>query len=108
MTLRKSRFIHQLALGYDRVLIVHAVSQLRLTVDRSVNAVIDYFAEPRRWPDDGAVLAGLVSYDRDALGACVDSLVERKVLTDKSADGELTEVTAKLGATYGRDPLELL
>ena len=108
MTLRKSRFIHQLALGDDRVLIVHAVSQLRLTVDRSVNAVIDYFTEPRRWPDDGAVLAGLVSYDRDALGACVDSLVERKVLTDKSADGELAEVTAKLGATYGRDPLELL
>ena len=106
--LRKSRFIHQLALGDDRVLIVHAVSQRRLTVDRSVNAVIDYFAEPRRWPGDGTVLAGLVTYDRDALGACVDSLVERKILTDKSADGELAEVTAKLGATYGRDPLELL
>src|SRR5665213_2610883 len=108
MMLRKSRFIHQLALGDDRVLIVHAVSQLRLTIDRSVNAVIDYFVAQRRWPDDGAALAGLVSYDRDALGACVDSLVERGVLTDKSADSELTEVTAKFGATYGRDPLELL
>ena len=108
MMLRKSRFIHQLALGDDRVLIVHAVSQLRLTVDRSVNAVIDYFAEQRRWPDDGAALTGLVTYDRGALDACVVSLVERGVLTDKSADSELTEVTAKLSATYGRDPLELL
>ena len=108
MMLRKSRFIHQLALGDARVLILHAVSQLRLTVDRSVNDVIDCFAEPRRWPDDSTTLAGLLSYDRDALGACVDSLVEREVLTDKSADGELAEVTAKLGATYGRDPLELL
>ena len=108
MMLRKSRFIHQLALGDERVLIVHAVSQLRLTVDRSVNAIIDYFAEARRWPDDGAALAGLVSYDRDALAACVDSLVERKILTDKTADDELAEVTAQLRATYGRDPLELL
>jgi len=108
MMLRKSRFIHQLALGDDRVLIVHAVSQLRLTVDRNVNAVIDYFAEPRRWPDDGAVPAGLVCYNRGALGACVDALVERKILTDQGADNELAEVAAKLGATYGRDPLELL
>jgi FkbH-like protein len=106
MKLRVSRFVHQLPLGADRVLVLHAVSQLRLTVDRDVGAVLDHFATAREWPDDNALAA--LPGDPTALAGCVNSLVERGLLTKKSADEELAEVQSKLGATYGRDPLELL
>jgi FkbH-like protein len=108
LNLRKSRFIHQLPLGADRVLIVHALSQVRLTVDRHVSAVVDYFAVERTLPADYAGLAELVPIETPALEGCVNSLCQRGILTDKNEDDELAEVTAKLGATYGRDPLELL
>ncbi|HEY2137379.1 MAG TPA: hypothetical protein VGH49_15915, partial [Xanthobacteraceae bacterium] len=108
MNLRKSSFVHQLPLGADRVLVVHAVSQLRLTVDGAVNAVLDYFSQPRAWPGPDDSLGARVPYDRAALAGCVDSLVERGLLTEKSPDEELAEISAGLGATYGRDPLALL
>lgn len=108
MRLGRSRFVHQLPLGVDRVLIVHAISQLRLTVDRQVNSIIDYFAVPRTLPDDYAGLGELVPLERTALAGCVNSLLERGILTERSADDELAQVTEKLGETYGRDPLQLL
>jgi FkbH-like protein len=106
--LRKSRFIHQLPVGAHRVLVVHAVSHLRLTVDSDVNTAIDYFAEPRVLPDDYARLSELMSYERDALEDCVKSLLERGILTEKTADEEVAEISEKLAATHGRDPAELL
>ena len=105
--LRRSRFVHQLPLGDDRVLVIHAISQVRLTVDREVGAVLDWFAVARAWPDDDESPSGL-ALDRPALDGCVTSLLERGLLTEKSADDELAETQAKLGATYGRDPLALL
>jgi FkbH-like protein len=106
--LRKSRFIHQLPVGNARVLLVHAISHLRLAVDQDVSAVIDYFNEPRTLPDEYAGLTQRFSCDRDTLEACVRSLVERDVLTEKSLEEELAAVAAKLAATHGRDPEELL
>src|SRR5215469_2083521 len=105
--LRRSRFVHQLPLGDDRVLVIHAISQVRLTVDREVGAVLDWFAVARAWPDDDESPSGL-ALDRPALDGCVTSLLERGLLTEKSADAELADLQAKLGATYGRDPLALL
>lgn len=105
--LRRSRFVHQLPLGEDRVLVVHAVSQIRLTVDRAVGSVLDWFAVARPWPGDADGLSGFAG-DRAALLGCVNSLCERGLLTEKSVDEELAEIQAKLGATYGRDPLALL
>ncbi len=105
--LRRSRFVHQLPLGDDRVLVVHAISQIRLTVDRDVAAVLDWFSAARVWPDEADGLSGFAG-DRPALLGCVDSLRERGLLTEKSADAELAEIQGKLGATYGRDPLALL
>jgi FkbH-like protein len=108
MILRKSRFIHQLPVGAGRVLLVHAVSHLRLAVDQDLNDIVDYFTQPRALPEDYSGLAKLVSRDPDSLASCVQSLQERGVLTDKSADDELAEVAAKLSETHGRDPIELL
>ena len=108
MQLRKSQFIHQLPVGPGRVLLVHAVSHLRLSVDQEVSDVVDYFGEPRTLPDDYDGLAKVVAYDRATLEGSIKSLVERGILTALSAEQELAAVSAKLGATHGRDPLELL
>jgi hypothetical protein len=99
---------HQLPVGRGRLLLVHAVSQLRLTVDTEVGGVIDFLAEPRDLPKDYDALAAFVFYGRETLEGCVKSLVERGILTEKSGAEELAEVSEKLGATHGRDPLELL
>ena len=108
MRLRKSRFIHQVPVGPGRVLLIHAVTHLRLAIDQEVSDVVDYFAEPRLLPDAYAALAALVAYDREALEGCVTSLSERGILTDMSAEEELSALSAKLATTHGRDPLELL
>ena len=108
MILRKSHFIHLLPLGVNRVLLVHAISHLRLPIDREVSDAIDYFAEPRKMPDDYDGLAKLLPYDQKTILGLIGSLMERCILTEQDRDGELAEMGAKLGATHGRDPDELL
>jgi FkbH-like protein len=108
MRLRKSRFVHQLPVGVGRVLVIHAVSHLRLAVDREVSEAIDFFAEPRELPQDYEGLAKRVPYDPATLEGCVKTLLDRGILTEKSPVEEIAEVSAKLGATHGRDPIELL
>ena len=97
MMLRTSRFVHRLPLGPERVLVVHAVSQLRLVVDSAVDAVLDCFSTSRRWPDDEAALAGILD-DPATRRGCVRTLCERGLLTEMSADAELADVQTKLGA----------
>ena len=50
MVLRRSRFIHQLSVGPDRFLIVHAIRNMRLPVDREISVLIDYFARTAAHP----------------------------------------------------------
>jgi FkbH-like protein len=108
MMLRKSRFVHQIPVGEGRALLIHAVSHLRLVVDKEVSDVIDYFAQPRTVTYDCDGLTAHVPYDRDTIAACIKSLSERGFLTEKGADEELAEFASKLGETHGRDPVELL
>ena len=108
MIFQKSRFVHQLPLGADRVLLLHAIHQQRLTVDRDVCAVLDFFAEPRQWPDECPALTALVGHDLPSLAGFISALVERGFLVENDAELEVTETLAKLGATHGRDPAELL
>jgi len=108
MILRKSRFVHQLPVGADRVLLVHAVSHVRLPVDATVARLVDQFERPRSLPDDSDELAKLMGCDRAAVEGCVATLVERGVLTERSPEEELSDIVAKLSATHGRDPIELL
>jgi FkbH-like protein len=108
MILRKSRFVHQLPVGADRVLIVHAISHLRLPVDAAVARVVDCFEQPRVLPDGYDGLAALAGCGRAALEGCVNTLVERGVLTERSPEEELADIAAKLSPTHGRDPTELL
>jgi FkbH-like protein len=108
MILRKSRFVHPLPVGPDRMLLVHAVSHLRLPVDGAVAKLVDQFERPRILPDDYARLADLLSCDRAILEGCVNTLVERGVLTERSPEEELSDIAAALSPTHGRDPVELL
>ena len=108
MILRKSRFVHRIPLGTGRVLLVHAVSQVRLAVDRDVDTVLDFFVTPHTVPDAYDDITGRVGYDKPAIASCVTSLLERGFLSENDADGELAEIADKLGPTYGRDPVELL
>jgi FkbH-like protein len=106
--LRKSSFVHQINVGPNSVLLVHAISQLRLKVDDELGRLMIYFAEWREFPAAFAEIAKLLPYDDQILAGTVNALRERGLLTDKSAEEELTEIATRLGPTHGRDPEELL
>jgi hypothetical protein len=63
MILRRSRFTHVIALGGGRVLILHAVTQLRLAVDGEVEWLLGCFDQPRSLPEDFPDLSRVVGYD---------------------------------------------
>jgi FkbH-like protein len=108
MILRKSRFVHQLPVGADRVLLVHAVSHLRLPVDAGVAKLVEHFEQPRRLPDEYGDLAKLMGCEHTLLESCVNTLIERGVFTEESPEEELADIAAQLSPTHGRDPIELL
>src|ERR1700735_1740459 len=115
MILRRSRFIHQLPVGKDRSLIVHAISQMRLPANGEISALLDYFAEPRRIPGDCEAMMALFPDARDKLTNLRDvvertvlDLLARQILTEKTPEEELATVGAELAPRHGRDPAEML
>jgi FkbH-like protein len=108
MILRRSRFTHVVALGGGRVLILHAVTQLRLAVDGEVERLLGCFDQPRSLPEDFPDLSRVVGYDVPTLAGCVAALLERGFLSEKTADQEAAEIASQLLETAGRDPGEML
>jgi FkbH-like protein len=115
MILRRSRFIHQLPVGKDRSLIVHAISHMRLPANGEINALLDYFVEPRRIPEDCEAMIALFPDARDKLTNLRDvvertvlDLLARQILTEKTPEEELATVGAELAPSHGRDPAEIL
>lgn len=108
MLIRRSTYVHLTPLGGDRILVVHAISHLRLVVDAEVGGIIDWFQTAREMPGDLAELRDGLSIDSDTLAGCLASLMERGVLTDLDPAGEATAVAAKLNELHGRDPGEAL
>jgi FkbH-like protein len=96
MTLRLSQFVHLLPVGDGRVLVIHAVTHMRLVADAELAEMIGFFREPRELSADGPGEAGFAA------------LIERGILTNKTPQEELDEQTRELGAYYGRDPTEAL
>lgn len=92
MPLRKSRFVHMIPLTDDRVLVLHAVNQLRWSVDRELAQLIDLFVRPQPL------------FEAKLTPAVRAALVDRGVLTEQSEDDELASVQADLSAFHGRDP----
>jgi FkbH-like protein len=108
MLLRRSRYVHQLPLGESRILIVHAVSHMRLPADHEVGILLDHFSTPHRVPEDCAAMTKLIPYTQDQIERAIAGLVERQVLTDKTPDEEEAAIATQLAPTHGRDPGELL
>jgi FkbH-like protein len=108
MLIRRSTYVHLTPIGADRVLIVHAISHLRLVIDSQVAQIVDWFATPREMPGEMPALRAQHPIDDETLAGCLASLMERGVLTDKDAEGEGEEVAARLAELHGRDPGEAL
>jgi len=108
MLLRASSYVHHIPVGANRTLLVHAISQLRFTVDADVVKVMNYFVQAHPVPESYDDLTKLTGHDEASLAAFVKNLIERGLLTEKTAEEEQAAVTAKLGDSYGRDPTELL
>ena len=92
MPLRKSRFVHMIPLTDERVLVLHAVNQLRWTVDRELAQLIDLFARPQPL------------FEAKLTPAVRAALVDRGVLTLDTEEEELAAVQTDLAAFHGRDP----
>ena len=108
MLIRTSAYVHLTPLEGERVLVLHAVSQLRLVVDRQVGQILTWFAEPRDMPAQMPELLERHSFDAEILAGALAALMERGVLTGETADAEATGVAARLQALHGRDPGEAL
>jgi FkbH-like protein len=108
MLIRRSTYVHLTPLSEDRVLIVHAISHLRLVIDREVAGIIAWFDTPRDMPGDLAALRDTLTLDADTLAGCLASLMERGVLTAEDEAGEAAAVAAKLAELHDRDPGEAL
>jgi FkbH-like protein len=115
MILRRSRFIHQIPVGEDRSLVVHAISHLRLPADGEIKILLEYFSEPRRIPEDCEAMTALFPNARDSLPNLAEvlertalDLLARQILTDKTPEEELAAIGAELAPKHGRDPAEML
>jgi FkbH-like protein len=106
--IRRSTYVHLTPLSEDRVLIVHAISHLRLVVDAEVAGIVSWFQTPRDMPGDLAAFRETLTIDADTLAGCLASLMERGVLTADDEAGEAAAVAAKLAELHGRDPGEAL
>jgi FkbH-like protein len=108
MLIRRSSYIHLTPLDAQKVLVVHAISQLRLVVEPDVAAIIAWFDTPRDMPGEMGVLSALHQFEGDVLAGCLATLMEHGVLTDKDPAAEAAEVAARLSELHGRDPGEAL
>ena len=94
MLLRLSRFVHLLPVGPDRILVVDAISHVRLVVNNEIAGVIQSFATPSQVPELGE---GLLA-----------ALFQRGIVTDKTPEEEARHVAGLLSPYLGRDPETLL
>jgi FkbH-like protein len=108
MRLRKSSFVHQIPVGPNNVLLVHAISGQKLKVDDELARLMTYLSEWREFPGALGEIAKLLPYDERVQAGVIGALRERDLLTEQSPEEELAAVADRLGPTHGRDPEELL
>src|SRR5271166_981566 len=105
MILRRSDFVHLLDVAADSVLVIHAVTQVRLSVTTEVGRLISWFDQPRALEAAVSGLAGAFNADEATVRACALMLLERGILSDQTAEAERE---AARQALQGRDPNALL
>jgi hypothetical protein len=108
IVLRQSGFVHLLDLGPTRVLAMHAVTQMRLTVTPSVAHLIRFFAEPHAFEAALPHLEAALDADATTIGACATALLDRGILTTRTHAEETVDAINALADAHGRDPADLL
>jgi FkbH-like protein len=108
IVLRLSGFVHLLDLAPTRVLVVHAVTQMRITITPAVARLIRFFDEPQGLETALPQLQIALGADAATIRSCVTSLLDRGILTDRTGDDETTDTINALTDTHGRDPADLL
>ena len=108
MLVRQSSFLHRLPLSGERSLLIHAISHLRLVVDKDVASLVEFFGAGRQWPDEMPILKNLLDADDHVIIGCVTALLERGVLIEKDAAAELESIKDELDLSHGRDPAALV
>jgi FkbH-like protein len=88
--------VHLAPVGEDRLLVIHAVTHLRLAVDGDLAKMISLFVEPQE-----------VTEEVFGPGAFAP-LIERGILTSLTPEEEMAALSAELSAVHGRDPALLL
>jgi FkbH-like protein len=106
--IRSSRYLHVVDLGGGSALLIHALSQVRLTVDAQVAGFVRWFENPRKMPEQLVDLPGRDGLEDDILARCLATLMEHGVLTDLEPDAEAAAASTRLGDLHGRDPKEAL
>jgi len=104
MILRRSEFVHLLDLGGTSTLAIHAVTQMRVTVTNEVARLIGWFDKPAEFDAALPQLSALFGTDEATVRACVLMLLERGVLSDRTAAAEREATTQQMTAVHGRDP----
>src|SRR5579875_3137756 len=94
MLVRRSSFVHLTPLDAERVLVLHAVTQLRLVVDAQVGEILKWFGEPREMPGAMPELLARFAFDPETLAGALAALMERGVLTGQTPAEEAAEVAA--------------
>ncbi|HWF65491.1 MAG TPA: HAD-IIIC family phosphatase [Rhizomicrobium sp.] len=83
-------------MGADRVLLVDAIGHARMPVSAELARIISGFDRGRDVPDE------------DTTKGVLAGLIERGILTRKTAEEELQHVAQVLRPYHGRDPIEML
>jgi FkbH-like protein len=89
---------------------------MRLPADGEISALLEYFSQARRIPEDTDAMAALFAKPgeqvaaglRDAIERTVMELKSRQILTEMTADEELAATGEELSVKHGRDPAEML
>jgi FkbH-like protein len=108
IVLRRSGFVHLLDLGPSRVLAVHALSQMRITITPAVARLIRFLDEPQVLETALPQLQTALGADAATIQACVASLLDRGILTNRTGTDETVDAINALADTHGRDPADLL
>jgi FkbH-like protein len=108
IVLRQSGFVHLLDLGPTRVLAMHAVTQMRITVTPSVAHLIRFFAEPHTLEAALPQLEAALNADVATIRTCATALLDRGLLTNRTQAEETLDAINALTDTNGRDPADLL
>ena len=106
--IRASSYLHTVDLNDDRSVVVHALSQLRLTLDAQVAGFVRWFETPRRAPEELVDIPGRGNIDDETLARCLATLMEHGVLTELTPEDEATAAVSRLSELHGRDPGEAL